>query len=122
MDDRITRLRQLLREHIPEAPAPAANEPLGAEQQRLRAFEYYEFNVGLPAVEQTHRARALREIARIATWYNWGAEDTRALDREGVAVVGEMGDDGVEFLLERMQGLESSAQAGCDAPDSLPAR
>lgn len=102
----------------PAAPAAVSTLP-SPDAQRMRAFEYYEFNVGLPVVEQTHRARALREIARIATWYGWGAEVTRALDAEGVAAAGELSDDGIEKLVTRMKALEDCAQSGCD-PDDMP--
>jgi hypothetical protein len=117
MNAKVSRLRQLLKEAVPAQPAA-----LTAPESMRRAFEYYDFNVGLPTVEQTPRARSLREIARIATWYNLGAEVTRALDREGVEVAGELSDAGIETLLERLKHLEDALQAGCDPADIPPAR
>jgi hypothetical protein len=117
MQDHVARIRELLRDATPKKrPAPDPSE------QMRRAFEYYEFNVGLPVVEQTPRARAMREIARISTWYGWTTEITRALDAEGVNATGELSDSAIETLLERMQSLLAAAQAGCDPDEGLPAR
>lgn len=117
MNAKVARLRQLLKEAVPAQPTRAV-PPDGIR----RAFEYYEFNVGLPVVEQSPRARSLREIARIATWYGLGAEVTRWLDREGVEVAGELSDDGVESLVARLKHLEDALQTGCDPADIPPAR
>lgn len=91
-------------------------------ERLLRAFDYYEFNTALPIVDQSERARALRDIARISTWYGWGNEITRALDREQVGAAGELSDAALRELLRRMKSLEDSAQCGCDPEDAPPAR
>jgi cell division inhibitor SulA len=120
--ERITRLRQLLSEARPVAPEPAAtalDDPAVAAMQR--AFEYHEFNVGLPVLEQTPRARKLREITRIATWRGWQSAVSRALDEAGVNSAGELSDEAVDQLHERMVGFELSAQTGCDPSDGLHA-
>jgi hypothetical protein len=117
MHEHVKRIRELLKDATPKAKP----RPVETEEQRRRAFEYYEFNVGLPVVESTPRARALRDIARISTWYGWGAEVTRALDAEGVTAAGELSDAAVEALLVRMLHLEDAAQMGCGAPDAPPA-
>lgn len=116
MNAKVTRLRELLKDAVP------ARQPVTPAESMKRAFEYYDFNVGLPVVEQTPRARALREIARIATWYGFGAEVTRTLDRECVSVAGELSDDAIESLLERMKHLEAAVQTGCDTDDTPAAR
>jgi hypothetical protein len=94
-------------------PAPIVISP---DAQRLRAFEYYEFNVGLPVVEQSPRARKLREVARLSTWHGWGDEITRALDREGVRAAGELSDAGLDALGLRLRALQDSKMNDYDPP------
>lgn len=93
----------------------ASSPPTSPDAQRMRAFEYYEFHVGLPVVEQSDRARALREIARISTWRGWAVEVTRAMDRESVGAVGELSDASVFKLCARLKALEDAASMGCEA-------
>jgi hypothetical protein len=118
VNQKVSRIRELLKDATP-VRAPTAPS---LDENRLRAFEYYEFNVSLPVVQQSPRARALREIARISTWYGLGAEVTRYLDRESVEVAGELSDDAVDALLSRLRQLEDAIQSGCDPADSPPAR
>lgn len=99
--------------------------PRGAESEAQRAFQLYEFNSGAgPRIyaEQTPRARAEREVARIATWYNLGAEVARQLDAAGVSLVVSLDDQALEQLVARMRQLEDCIQNGGDAPDAPPAR
>jgi len=103
-------------------PAPAPKPT--PESEALRAFQVYEFNsvpVG-PVVEQTPRARAIREINRIATWYGWPGEITRALDAAAATSLAGLADEELEQLVERMRHLEECVQNGGDAPDAPPAR
>lgn len=97
--------------------------PRGAESEAQRAFQLYEFNTG-PVIyaEQTPRARAEREVGRIANWYNLGAEVQRALDAAQVSLVGGLDDAELEQLVERMRRLEDCLQNGGDPPDAPPAR
>jgi hypothetical protein len=94
-----------------------------AESKARRDFALYDFNAApAPLLEQTPRARAEREIGRIASWYGWGAEVARALDRAGAASLAGLGDQEIEQLLDRMRQLENCAQEGLDSPDMPPAR
>jgi hypothetical protein len=94
-----------------------------AETQARRAFQQFEFNSVVPIyAEQTPRARAEREIGRIATWYQLPGEVTRALDRAGVTVVSGLDDEALDQLLGRMRRLEDCIQNGGDAPDAPAAR
>ena len=94
-----------------------------AETQAGRAFQHFEFNTAAPIyAEQTPRARAEREVGRIAAWYQLPGEVTRALDRAGVTVVSALDDQALEQLLARMRTLEDCIQNGGDAPDAPAAR
>lgn len=93
-----------------------------AETEARRGFQLFEFNTA-PAIyaEQTPRARAQREVDRIAAWYNLGGEVARALDAAGVSVVTALDDGQLEQLVARMQQLEDCIHNG-GAPDAPPAR
>lgn len=93
------------------------------EGRARRDFALYEFNAAPPPVlEQTPRARAEREIGRIAAWYGWASEITRALDCAGAVSFAGLEEHQVEQLLARMRQLEDCAQSGLDGPDTPPAR
>lgn len=118
LQDKVTRLRQLLSEAVPKE-----DEPLSAEAAAARAFRIYELNSPQPLlVEQTARARAEREIERIASWYRWDAEIVRALDRAGASSLSLLEDHEVDDLLQRMKQLEDCVREGLDCPDTPPAR
>ena len=117
MKENVARIRRLLEESVRE------KKQLDAQERAKRAFELYEFNVSLPAVDTSPRARALRTVARIVSWYAWaGPEVARQLDRCGVAAVDDLDDDQVGDLLDRMRQLEDCAQEGLDPPDAPAAR
>lgn len=93
------------------------------ESKARREFALYDFNAApAPVLEQTPRARAEREIGRIATWYGWAPEIARALDRAGAVSLAGLEEHQVEQLLDRMRQLEDCAQSGLDGPDTPPAR
>lgn len=112
-------LENILIEAMPEAkPRPAA------VTARLRAYDWFDFNLStqLPPLEQSERARAIRAIERIAGWYRWQAAVERALDKNGVEVIEALGDGALFELRDRMESLLNAAQAGCDLDEELPAR
>lgn len=118
MHDKVTRLRQLLSEAVPRTPEPSPQEAAA-----LKAFAIYEVNAPTPFVlEQTPKARAMREIMRIAGWYQWQGEIERALDTVGATTLGDLQEHELEDLLTRMRLLEDCVQNGTDAPDAPPAR
>lgn len=102
--------------------APRAKPATTPEFQALQAFQLYDFNAGHPAIEQTPRARAMREITRIATWYGWTGEIARVLDATGALSLAGLEEESLEELLTRMRLLEECVQNGGDAPDAPPAR
>ena len=117
MKENVARIRRLLEESVRE------KKQLDAEERSRRAFELFEFNTSLPAVDTSARARGLRTVARIVGWYVWaGPEVARQLDRRGVATVDDLDDDQVVELVARMRQLEECAQEGLDSPDAPVAR
>lgn len=102
--------------------APRREQPDTAEILAQRAFQLHEFNTALAPIEQSPRARAIREITRIATWYGWGGEVARALDAEHAVALSALSPASLEQLLSRMRQLEECVQNGGDAPDAPPAR
>lgn len=121
MHDKVARLRELMRDAVPRGLQQKATEP--PELQASRAFELYSFNAdAIPAIEQTPRARLEREILRIASWYNWGGEISRALDAAKVATLSALTEDQADALVTRLKTLETCVQEGLDCPDAPPAR
>lgn len=93
------------------------------ETLALQAFQYYEFNTNQgPVLEQTRRARALREVERIVSWYGWQRELTRAMDAAEAVTLADLDDDALYALKARLRQLEDAAQNGFDSPDAPPAR
>lgn len=116
---RLTQLRQLVR----DAVSPAREVVESSETKAHRDFRLHEFNAGQAfVVEQTTRARAIREITRIATWYGWPGEMARALDAAGAESLQGLGELELDALVSRMRLLEECVQNGGDAPDAPPAR
>lgn len=103
---------------IREARRPAAT----AENEAWRGFQHYAANTAQLVVEQTPRARAEREITRIATWYGLQGEVVRHLDAAGVVSLGGLQECAADQLLDRMRLLEDNIQNGGDAPDAPAAR
>lgn len=118
MHDKVTRLRQIISEAIPHKPKPALTEAAAND-----AFAYFESNAPQPIViEQTPEARAIREIMRIANWYGWPGEVTRALDAAGACNLQSLAKEKLEELLDQMRLLEDCIHTGGDSPYAPPAR
>lgn len=115
MRDKVRQLRQLLSEAVPRRQAPST-----AEMQAQRAFQLFDFNSGraLP-VQQTHQARAIREITRITSWYQGlHGEIPRALDAARVNTLEGLDAGALDQLLARLRQLEDCIQNGGCAPDA----
>ena len=103
--------------HRPRPQAKATGES--------EAWQRFEIEQGLqtPApLEQTPRARAIRDINRIAMRHGWASEIVAALDRAGVSYLAQLHDHEVHDLHHHMCHLVDCAQTACDPRDSLPAR
>jgi hypothetical protein len=117
MRDNVATLRALLSDAF---GAPV----IGPEEvQARKAFQLYEFNTApAPPLDMSPRAKAQREIMRIASWYGWGGEIERALDAAGEASMSGLSMRQMDQLLGRMVRLEHCIQEGCDPADAPPAR
>jgi hypothetical protein len=92
-----------------------------AERENAQFYEAYALETEQPVLEQTPRARAIREISRIATYHGWGLEVARWLDRHHAASVPDLGDEQLFALVDRLLGFEECVYAGLGAPDAPPA-
>ena len=76
---------------------------------------------GLPEVEQSARARAIRRIKEIVNARGWGIAVTRTLDKHQASYVSDLPDDAVFSLHEYIEQMEDVAQCGHEYPDAPPA-
>lgn len=115
MHDKVTQLRQLLAESMPRRPATP-------ERRALAAFQHYQYNGGLPPIEQSPRARAEREIQRIALTYGWQGAVVRALDDAGATELAGLDDQLLDGLARQMREYVDRAMTACDFDEAPPAR
>jgi hypothetical protein len=127
-------MNPLLRDHLATIVAeeltaipPAMLAPRGAAPVRVRrSWSWYAANSDQLApleVEQSERARATREIERVAAWFPWGmGVVARWLDGQRVTSIDELTDDSCLALRDRMVGLEEGVQHCCDSDEEPPAR
>lgn len=131
MDARkVNRLVELIEARIgdeapPLRPDMRVVKPLSAQERASEAWQWYQINMP-PAdaadIDQSVRARTIREINRIALRYQWGDAVARAVDRAGVRSLYSMTDDQLADTADTMRRLVDCAESGCDLPDVLPAR
>lgn len=115
--EKLTRLRQLMGEAIPLPPSPSASE-----SDAWRRYQAFAENDPLPNADTSCRARQVRNINRIAIYYNWHREVQDFLDRHDVAGMGSLDDDQIAELNQHMAALENCLQHGCDPPGMPAAR
>lgn len=99
-----------------------APRPPGLETEAWRAYQWHEAHAAHPPLEQTPRARGIRQINRIALRYGWGQEVARHLDMAGAGALSDLQDYEVEELRAHMEQLVDRAMTACDLDDDLPAR
>ena len=105
--------------------AAAVPKPRAKATGSSEAWQRYEIEQQLQApapLEQTPRARAIREINRIALRRGWGSEVAKVLDEAGVSYLSELQDHEIEDLAARMRHLVDCAASGCDPEDDFAAR
>lgn len=78
--------------------------------------------LGLPVLDATPRARAIRRIADIANGRGWQLAVTRALDEYGASYVSDLPTEAIFALRDRMEQYEDCAEVCCDPEDAFPAR
>lgn len=102
----VARLARLMTEAVPQVPAGDSGSGGLA---------------GRP-LNQSARARAVREITRIAMRYGWWDAVEIALDRARVPSLRHLDTPQLEGLAEHLQGMVENAMTLCDLADDLPAR
>ncbi|TBV76836.1 hypothetical protein [Pseudoxanthomonas winnipegensis] len=107
-------VEQLLGELAP-ARSPASKTP---ESEAWREFQLFEFNTAPAPVEQSWRARSVREINRIAVHNQWGDEVAAWLDRWEAYSLADLADEPLGQLLERMRHLQDCLHNGGFSPDA----
>ena len=117
MNENVSRLRQLLADASPrrqkKSPAP---------EQAQREYDYFAANEPVVATLDTSpRAKAVREIMRIAEWRNAHVALTMTLDRMDASSVSDLPDDKLATLLETMRQIELCAETGAGSPYAPPA-
>lgn len=115
--DWMRQVRDVMEEIQPGPPRVASPES--------EAWQRYDFNNQLLdaiPIEQTPRARDIREINRIATYRSWQSEVAAAVDRAGASGLNAMEDHELHDLAAHMRRLVDCAHNGCDLADDFPAR
>jgi len=113
--EKVARLRQLMSEALPRETEPP-------DRKHRRDWLYFESNAAPLVLAQSPRARAQREIERIARTYGWQGEIERALDRAEAVTIDALDEIEISALRDRMRSLEECVQEGLDAPEAPPAR
>ena len=72
-------------------------------------------------VDTSHRAKATREILRIARSNQWEDAIVMFLETKGVPYLSDLTEPQLDDLLGRMHGLVDAAENGYSLPDCLPA-
>lgn len=116
MPERIQKLRALLRDAADATPA-------SPELDARRAFQRYASQEERAFfVDPAPRAKAIREVLRIAAAHHWPHEVERALDDAGAMCLTSLSDDDLDALLCRLRQLEDCVRNGFDSPDAPVAR
>lgn len=116
-EDKVSRLRKIMADALPNAPVNPA-----VPHNASHAYQLFQFNQATRQVLQTPRARAEREVVRIAAWYDWSSEVLRAMDRAEASTLSQLDDLELHSLLEHLRQLEDCVHQGFDSPLSPPAR
>lgn len=77
--------------------------------------------VDYPAIDNSPRARKMREILRIADAHGWRSAITLYLDTRGESHIADLSDPQLDDLHGRMLGYLDAAETGCSLADCLPA-
>ncbi|MCR6661869.1 MAG: hypothetical protein NVV60_01645 [Luteimonas sp.] len=110
-------VKAVLEEARPRQPVKGISD-----SEAWRRFEAEHRLQAPEPLEQSARARRIREINRIALRYGWPQPIAEALDAAGVGALGDLADDQLDDLAGRMHRLVDSALNACDLEDTLPAR
>lgn len=102
----VAKLTRLMTDAVPQAPYGHGSGSSQGLQMTL---------------DQGARARALREISRIAMRYGWWSAVELALDEAKTPSLRHLGTQQVVALAEHLRGMVENAMAACDLSDEFPA-
>lgn len=120
-------MNQFARESLEEIIARHAGDLRPATPPATSGrFAWYAANSDALApvrIDESRKARNLREVKRIAYRYPWGQMlIQRAMDRAGVSEDSELSEPDVDALLQEARKLDERAQYVCDDGEAPPAR
>lgn len=119
-------LEDALRERAAGRAESGAAPGVQGDANPLRAYDYWAYNAAClaapPPLDQSPRARAMREINRIAARRRWGDEVARWMDRAAAGRFADLDDAQLEGLRDHMRRLEDCGHTACDPDDEFPAR
>lgn len=117
MQEKVSRLRKLMAEAVPRPTT--VTQP---EQDMWARYQNHAANTADPvALDDSDRARAVRTINRISTWYGASSVIVAWLDRRGATGIAALPDEQVQELRAHMEQIEDCAQQGFDSPFAPPA-
>jgi hypothetical protein len=117
MNEKVSQLRRLIAE-----ASPRRKELSPAQATAQREYEFFAANEPVQhTLDASPRARAVREILRIAAWYNGQEALAMALDRVRANSLADLPVDDLDALLETMRQIELCAQTGAGSPFAPPA-
>lgn len=116
--DKVSRLRQILRESVPVQSVPVSTP----EAEAWRDYHRFAYNVPAERIDRTARGKAIREINRIACWHCWQEEVHRWLANTAADSLGELDDEQLLALRDHMVNLESCVNDGLGSPFAPAAR
>lgn len=122
--ERIRELAQLLAGHAKKPKLRVVGTDDYTERTK-ESWRWYEANLKALApapIDQSERARNIREINRISNRHNWGVVVEQAIDRAAASHLDGLDNAQICDLVEEMRLLVDRAETGCDMPDVLPAR
>jgi hypothetical protein len=79
------------------------------------------FDIDLPPVDVSPRAKRMRAIMRIADSYGWHSAIVHFLETKGVSYLSDLTNPQLDDLLGRMEGYVDAAETGCSLEHNLPA-
>ena len=127
--DTVNRLVAMMESKMGSAmPAKRADlrvvRPMSAQELATEAWQWAQQHTPTADymdVDQSPRARDIREINRIALRHGWGRAVSDAVDRAKAGGLSDMRDDDLAALVQHMHHLVDCAETGCEPGEYLPA-
>ena len=110
MNNKVEAIRRLL--------ADASAKPRKVKNELAHQSMVAEITAHDLVLDQSPKARKLREIFRIANLYGWQLEIEKAMDDAHVILITHMSDEKIEALHHRLLHLKDCLDCGGSSPDS----